>query len=50
MKKIHIVLAIFIGLGIHQTKGQEILNSGFEDEPGLKNIESLKQFIKELRD
>lgn len=25
------------------------LNSGFEDEPGLKNIENLKQFISELR-
>lgn len=24
------------------------LNSGFEDEPGLKNIEKLKQFISEL--
>lgn len=25
------------------------LNSGFEDEPGLKNIEKLKQFIEALR-
>ena len=25
------------------------LNSGFEDEPGLKNIEKLKQFINDLR-
>jgi phosphoribosylanthranilate isomerase len=25
------------------------LNSGFEDEPGLKNIEKLKQFIMELK-
>lgn len=25
------------------------LNSGFEDEPGLKNIEKLKQFISELK-
>ncbi len=25
------------------------LNSGFEDEPGLKNIEKLKQFINELK-
>ena len=25
------------------------LNSGFEDEPGLKNIEKLKAFIQELR-
>jgi len=25
------------------------LNSGFEDEPGLKNIEKLKQFIIELK-
>lgn len=25
------------------------LNSGFEDEPGLKNIEKLKSFITELR-
>lgn len=25
------------------------LNSGFEDEPGLKNIEKLKQFIKEIK-
>lgn len=25
------------------------LNSGFEDEPGLKNIESLKSFIRELQ-
>lgn len=25
------------------------LNSGFEDEPGLKNIEKLKQFIEELK-
>jgi phosphoribosylanthranilate isomerase len=25
------------------------LNSGFEDEPGLKNIEKLEQFIKELK-
>lgn len=25
------------------------LNSGFEDEPGLKNVEKLKQFITELR-
>lgn len=25
------------------------LNSGFEDEPGLKNIEKLKQFIDELK-
>ncbi len=25
------------------------LNSGFEDEPGLKNIEKLAQFIKELK-
>lgn len=25
------------------------LNSGFEDEPGLKNIEKLKQFITELK-
>lgn len=25
------------------------LNSGFEDEPGLKNIEKLKEFINELR-
>ena len=24
------------------------LNSGFEDEPGLKNIEKLKQFIEEI--
>ena len=26
------------------------LNSGFEDEPGLKNIEKLKQFIKEIKE
>jgi len=26
------------------------LNSGFEDEPGLKNIEKLKQFIDELKE
>ncbi len=26
------------------------LNSGFEDEPGLKNIEKLTKFIKELKD
>lgn len=26
------------------------LNSGFEDEPGLKNIEKLKQFIRELKE
>ncbi len=25
------------------------LNSGFEDEPGIKNIEKLKQFIEELQ-
>ena len=25
------------------------LNSGFEDEPGLKNIEKLKKFIEELK-
>ncbi len=25
------------------------LNSGFEDEPGLKNIEKLKQFIEEIK-
>ena len=25
------------------------LNSGFEDEPGLKNIEKLKQFITEIK-
>jgi len=25
------------------------LNSGFEDEPGLKNIEKLKRFIEELK-
>ncbi len=25
------------------------LNSGFEDEPGLKNLEKLKEFIKELK-
>lgn len=25
------------------------LNSGFEDEPGLKNIEKLKKFIEEIR-
>ena len=25
------------------------LNSGFEDEPGLKNIEKLKEFINEIR-
>ncbi|MDX1284493.1 MAG: phosphoribosylanthranilate isomerase [Draconibacterium sp.] len=25
------------------------LNSGFEDEPGLKNIEKLKQFINEIK-
>ena len=24
------------------------LNSGFEDDPGLKNIEKLKQFIEEI--
>jgi len=26
------------------------LNSGFEDEPGLKNIEKLKQFITEIKE
>lgn len=26
------------------------LNSGFEDEPGLKNIEKLKKFIEELKE
>jgi len=25
------------------------LNSGFEDEPGLKNVDKLKRFIKELK-
>ena len=25
------------------------LNSGFEDEPGIKNIEKLKEFISELK-
>ena len=26
------------------------LNSGFEDEPGMKNIEKLKQFIEEIKE
>lgn len=26
------------------------LNSGFEDEPGLKNVEQIEQFIKELNE
>lgn len=47
------------GIGSEDAKGiREIshsqlagvdLNSGFEDEPGLKNIEKLKQFISELK-